>query len=163
MCRQMEYIDGKIWICAGNGIGVLDNGTFHLLENLPLNNNVGHVMTDYLGNLWFTSTRQGVMKVVPNQFSDLFERYDLPEMVVNSTCMCGGKLFVATDTGLIVLDENGPVSSLPLTKAVTIAGEEMGADDLIALLDGCRIRSIIRDSRDRLWIATWRKLRPAAL
>ena len=152
----MEYIDGKIWICAGNGIGVLDNGTFHLLENLPLNNNVGHVMTDYLGNLWFTSTRQGVMKVVPNQFSDLFERYDLPEMVVNSTCMCDGKLFVASDTGLLVLDENGPLNALPLTRAETASGEALEADDLIALLDGCRIRSIIRDSRERLWISTWR-------
>ena len=152
----MEYIDGKIWICAGNGIGVLDNGTFHLLENLPMNNNVGHVMTDYLGNLWFTSTRQGVMKVVPNQFSDIFERYDLPEMVVNSTCMCDGKLFIASDTGLLVLDENGPLEALPLTKAETASGAALEADDLIALLQGCRIRSVILDSRDRLWISTWR-------
>ena len=153
---DMEYIDGKIWICAGNGIGVLEDGRFQLLENLPLNNNVGHVMTDYLGNLWFTSTRQGVMKVVPNQFSDLFERYDLPEMVVNSTCMCDGRLFVASDTGLLVLDENGPVETLPLTKAESAAGTALEADDLIALLQGCRIRSVIRDSRDRLWISTWR-------
>lgn len=28
---------------------------------------------------------------------------------------------------------------------------------MVELLDGCRIRSIIRDSKDRLWIATWRK------
>ena len=33
----------------------------------------------------------------------------------------------------------------------------MEADDLIKLLEGCRIRSIIRDSKDRLWISTWRK------
>ena len=155
--QQMEYIDGKVWICSSNGIGVLGEDGLHVLEGLPMNNSIGHVMRDYLGNLWFTSTRQGVMKVVPNPFSDLFERYGLQKRVVNSTCMCEGKLFVATDNGLIVIGENGPVSSLPLTKAVTNTGEDAEADDLITLLDGCRIRSVIRDSRDRLWISTWRK------
>ncbi|MCR5675632.1 MAG: HD domain-containing protein [Lachnospiraceae bacterium] len=156
--KSMEYIDGKIWLCAGNGIGVLENGKCRVLENLPMNNNVGHVMTDYLGNLWFTSTRQGVMKVVPNQFSDLFERFGIPQTVVNSTCMCDGQLFVATDAGLIVLDKNGPVSRVPLTKAVSASGVDLGANDLIELLDGTRIRSIVRDSRDRIWISTWRSI-----
>ena len=80
-------IDGQIWICAGNGIGNLDEEGFHLLQNVPMDNSVGHVMTDYAGNLWFTSTRQGVMKVVPNQFADLFDRYKLDPTVVNSTSM----------------------------------------------------------------------------
>ncbi|MBR4768832.1 MAG: histidine kinase, partial [Lachnospiraceae bacterium] len=115
--KQIEYIDGKIWLCATNGIGVLDGDSFHLMDSLPMNNNVGRVMTDYLGNLWFTSTRQGVMKVVPNQFSDLFIRYGIPETVVNATSRIDGRLFIATDTGLIVLDENGPVSCLPLKRA----------------------------------------------
>ncbi len=154
--RQMEFIDGKIWICANNGIGVLDNGSFYLLEDLPMNNNVCRVMTDYLGNLWFASSRQGVMKVVPNQFSDFSRRFGLPEIVVNSTCMNDGMLFAATDNGLIVLGENETVSSLPLTKAVTASGKDLGSDDLISLLKGARIRSVIRDSRDRLWISTWR-------
>ena len=155
---QVKYIDGKIWICASNGIGVLEDGKFHLLENLPMENSVGGMMVDYLGNLWFTSSRQGVMKIVPNQFADLFERYDLPQTVVNTTCVCEGKLFIGTDTGLMVLDENGPVSSFPLKKAVSSTGKDLGADDLIALLQDCRIRSIIRDSKERIWISTWRKL-----
>ncbi len=154
--RDIEYIDDRLWICGGNGIGVLDDDGFHLLEDVPMNNNVGRVMTDYLGNLWFTSTRQGVMKVVPNQFSNLSERYGLSEMVVNSTCMYDGKLFVGTDTGLLVLDDDGVVPSIPLTKAATVSGKDLGADDLISLLEGYRIRSIIRDSRDRLWLSTWR-------
>ena len=159
--QQMEYIDGNVWICSSYGIGVLTDDGIRVLNDLPMNNSIGHVMRDYLGNLWFTSTRQGVMKVVPNQFSDLFERYGLPTQVVNSTCMCEDKLFIATDAGLMVIGEDGPLSSLPLTKAVTNTGESFEADvetdDLIALLSGCRIRSIIRDSKDRLWISTWRK------
>ncbi len=154
--RSMENIDGKIWICAGNGIGVLEDGKFRVLDNLPMVNNVDDVMTDYLGNLWFTSTRQGVMKVVPNQFSNIFEAYGLPETVVNSTCMYDGMLFIATDTGLIVTDENGQVTELPLKKAVTASGKKVEADDLIEFLTDCRIRSVIRDSQDRMWISTWR-------
>ncbi len=154
--QQMKYIDGKIWICAGNGIGVLDGDRFTVLRELPIDNSVGNVMTDYLGNLWFTSSRQGVMKVVPNQFLNVCERYSLPQMVVNSTCMYKGNLFVATDTGLLVLGNDGPIPRLRLKKAVTASGTDVEADDLIALLDGCRIRSIIRDSRDQLWISTWR-------
>ncbi len=154
--RSMENIDGKIWICAGNGIGVLEDGKFRLLDNLPMDNNVDDVMTDYLGNLWFTSTRQGVMKVVPNRFANIFEGYDLPETVVNSTCMYDGMLYVATDTGLIVLGDNGPVSTVPLTDALTASGKAVEATDLIEMLAESRIRSIIRDSRDRMWISTWR-------
>ena len=156
--QMISYIDGKLWICASNGIGYVEDEAFHLLENLPMNNSVGGVMMDYLGNLWFTSTRQGVMKIVPNQFSNLFQRFDLPTNVVNTTCMIGDKLLIGSDTGLTVLDDNGPVSDLPLTKAVTASDEDLGADDLIKLLGECRIRSIIRDSHDRAWISVWREL-----
>ena len=155
--ESFECIDGQIWICAGNGIGNLDQGEFRMVENVPMNNSVGHVMTDYEGNLWFTSTRQGVMKIVPNQFSDVFEDCELPPTVVNSACMYGGQLFVATDSGLIVIEDGKTLDSLPLKRAVTASGKDLQADDLLTLLDGVRIRSIIRDSKDRLWISTWRK------
>lgn len=114
-------------------------------------------MTDYEGNLWFTSTRQGVMKVVPNQFSNLYERYDLPQAVVNATCLLENRLFVATDLGLTVIEDRKRLDSLPLTGAATASGLALETDDLLKYLDGARIRSIIRDSKDRLWIATWQK------
>jgi energy-coupling factor transport system substrate-specific component len=97
------------------------------------------------------------MKIVPNQFADIFDRYGLPESVVNSTCMYGKQLFVATDSGLIVLEDRKPADSVPITKAVTASGVGLEVTDLLDYLDGVRIRSIIRDSKGRLWIATWRK------
>ena len=153
----MEYIDGQIWLCAENGIGNINDAGFHRLDNLPMENNVTHVMTDYEGNLWFTSTRQGAMKVVPNQFSNLYERYDLPETVVNATCLLDERLFVATDSGLTVIEDGKKLDSLPLAGATTASGVALETDDLLKYLDGVRIRSIIRDSADRLWIATWQK------
>ena len=43
------------------------------------------------------------MKIVPNHFMDLFERYNLPEATVNTTCIYGKQLFIGTDSGLIVM------------------------------------------------------------
>ncbi len=154
--ERFESIGGNIWICAGNGIGVLTKMGFRNMENLPMDSSVGHVMTDYAGNLWFTSTRQGVMKVVPNQFTDVFDRYGLDAAVVNSTCMIDNLLFVGTDSGLLVLNKSKELKALPLNSAVTASGETLGYTDLLDMLDGVRIRSIIRDSHDRLWISTWR-------
>ena len=154
----LEWMDDDLWICAKEGIGILDGDDFHLLDNVPMNNAVCHVMTDYEGNLWFTSRHQGIMKIVPNQFTDLFGRLKLPETVVNSTCMYDQQLFIGTDSGLIVAEDEETVRSIPLSRAVTASGKDVAASDLIAYLKGVRIRSIIPDSRDRLWISTFSSL-----
>lgn len=153
----LEYINGKIWVCAGNGIGRIDGSGCSLLKNVPMGNSVEHVMTDFSGNLWFASSHQGVMKVVPNMFADLFARYGLPVTVVNSTCMLGSRLFIGTDTGLIVMDGDERVESIPLTMAMTASGKDLGFTDLLEMLDGVRIRNIYRDSQGNLWIPAWRK------
>ena len=153
--RRIEQLGDQVWICADNGAGVVRDGRVERLEGVPLNNSIDHVMQDYAGNLWFTSSRQGVMKIVPNQFSDIFERYNLPPAVVNSTCQYGDSLFVGTDKGLIVLGERDVVANLPLRSAQTASGESLNTDDLIQMLSGSRIRSIVRDSKGRLWLSTY--------
>ena len=153
---NFEYINDKIWVCARNGLGVLDDKGIHVVDGLPLSSSVSAIFTDFAGNLWFTSTRQGVMKVVPNRFSNMAEAYHLGEIVANTTCEMDNKLLVGTDTGLLAVDKKGVVEEIPLTKAVTASGEDLGSLDLMELLKGSRIRSIIRDSKDRIWISTWR-------
>ena len=96
------------------------------------------------------------MKLVSNRFFNVFERFGLEEEVVNTTCVLDGRLFVGTDTGLIALDDESQVKEIPLTRVVTASGKDIGSRDLLELLKGNRIRSIIRDSKDRLWISTWR-------
>ncbi len=153
--NEMRLIDGHLWICSQTGIGAVYGEEIYCLDELPVTSLIGHMMVDYEGNLWFCASRQGVMKLVSNRFTDLFARFDLPTRVVNSTCMCGDQLFVGTDNGLLVLEENGPVSSVPVTSAVTASGAQQEVTDLLQHLDGVRIRSIIPDSRGRLWISTW--------
>lgn len=153
---EIQKLGKQIWICDRNGIGVIEGKRFHYLDDLPMNNSVNHVMADYEGNLWFTSARMGVMKVVANQFSDLFVRYGIEQNVVNTTCLSDENLFIGTDTGLIVIGDKGVKKKVQLKSAKTASGKDLESDDLLKLLDGVRIRSIIRDSKDRLWISTWR-------
>ena len=152
----MEYIDGGIWLCAGNGSGRLDGEHFQLLKNVPMDKSVGHVMTDHEGNLWFTSSRQCVMKIVPNRFLDISGRYALPEDVVNATCVQDGRLFIGTDaSGLIVVENGVRLDALPVTEAATASGVKQNISDLLDYLKDERIRSILCDSRERLWFCTW--------
>lgn len=151
----LDYVIGKIWLCSEHGVGVLENDSVIIPKSIVTSASVGHVMCDYQGDLWITSDRQGVMKIVPNRFNDLYKRYDIPKAVVNATCLCGGRLFVATDTGLTVIDNNGMVGSLPVDKKIKLHNGDKETSDLIELLNGCRIRCAIRDSKDRLWLSTW--------
>ena len=152
---DIEKLGDEIWLSASNGIGVIDSEGFHYLKELPFHSSVKKITADYEGNLWFSSTRSGVMKLVANRFCDLFSRCGIPQSVVNSTCMYNGELFVGTDEGLIVINGEEPVASVPLYESVTASGEPLGFSDLLQTLRDTRIRSIIRDSKNRLWISTW--------
>jgi energy-coupling factor transport system substrate-specific component len=153
--NTMKQIQDEIWICADNGIGIVDENGFRKIENIPMNNSIERMMTDYQGNLWFVSSRQGVMKIVPSQFLDITERYKLPAEVTNATCLYHNQLLIGKDTGLTVLHQGSVVDRIPLKKAETASGEPIDASDLIQLLDGCKIRSIILDSKDQLWFSTY--------
>lgn len=132
--------DGAFRVCSDNGMGVLEpNGNYSPLENIPMNNSVEDMMTDYEGNMWFVSSRQGVMKLVRNDFSDISGLAGLESRVVNTTCLYDGDLYIGTDTGLQVVDGNKNKKSNYLTE----------------LLKGVRIRCIKTDSQNRLWLCTY--------
>ncbi len=157
--NSMEIINDELWVCADNGIGAFINGKFEQIENIHMNNSIDSMMVDYEGNLWFTSSRQGVLKIVPNRFADLYDRYNLPENVVNSTCMYKSQLYIGTDSGLTVIANNGVASKVGIKKTSGIADEKLKkSTNLIDLLDGIRIRSIIHDSKNRLWFSTYSDL-----
>lgn len=154
--NAIDRIGSQIWISADNGLCYIENGVVKTAGHLPVVRSAEGVMTDYQGNLWVASSKQGVMKIVPNQFADMTQRYGLPTEVVNTTCLYNNMLLVGTkNDGLLVADRSGTVESLPLTEAVTASGEPIEATDLIEMLRGQRIRSIIRDSKNRVWIATY--------
>lgn len=155
---SMEFIDSQLWICSDNGIGTYVNNTFIQLENLPMNNSIDQMLTDYEGNLWFSSSRQGVMKIVPNRFSDVFEKYEIDPCVVNSTNRTDNMLLIGSDNGLIAINGNGIMDSIPIKSVDSSEEEAKDADNLINLLDKKRIRSIITDSKGKIYFNTYSNL-----
>ena len=130
-----------LWICTDNGVGYFTaDFTYVALQDLPMTNSVDRMMQDYEGNLWFTSSRQGVMKIVENRFVDLSDLAGLPPLVVNTTCRWGDDLYIGTDSGLFILDVNTyEVKEDPATRA----------------LAGARIRCIRQDRGGILWMCTY--------
>nr|WP_316624626.1 SpoIIE family protein phosphatase [uncultured Ruminococcus sp.] len=153
--NSMNYIDGRIWVCATDKIAVIEGAKVKVLENSPMNNAIYKVMEDYEGNLWFASTRQGVMEITPNRFTDIYEQYQLPSDVVNATGIYDNKLFIGTDLGLNIIDQNGVYDKLELKEPFKLNGSSDTYTDLKKVFEGHRIRSIITDSKDRLWMAVW--------
>ena len=144
-----------LWVCTNNGAGNYRDDKMNVLENVPMKTNIEQVMSDYQGNLWFVSSRQGVMKIVPNQFANIFDKFQLKEEVVNSTCYYKDMLFVGKDSGLTVLNKSGKVNRIDLALSITASGEHLGYLDLVTMLGSTRIRSIYKDSKDRLWFSTF--------
>ena len=132
--------DGKMWVCANNGLGYFDEtGRFVELRNYPMNSSITSVTEDGEGNLWFTSSRQGVMKVVRSPFVDITGISGLERVVANTTCVYQGDLYIGTDAGLQLLD----------------AEDHKKENVLTELLDGVRIRSIKADTAGNLWLCTY--------
>lgn len=129
-----------MWIAGTNGIGYYDeSNTYHELSDVPMNNSVGNIMTDHEGNMWFTSTRQGVLKLVPDRFTDLSKLAGLDQMVVNTTCIAGDLLYIGTDNGLVMINSKtyAPINN-----------------ELTKLLTDVRIRCIKSDTKGNLWLCT---------
>ena len=150
-------VGDDLWICTNNGICVYRDGKPQVLENIPMTSSIERIMSDYQGNLWFVSSRQGVMKIVPNRFTDVFDQYGLEPAVVNTTCFYDDLLLIGTDTGLIALNRDRQADTVDIRSSKTASEKNLGYHNLISMLKGIRIRSIIRDSKDRIWISTYSK------
>ena len=138
--NAIREIEGRLWVCNDNGIGYMtEDFNYVELKNVPLDNSIDDVIMDYEGDLWFVSSRQGVLKVAPSQFTNVSLAAALPNMVVNTTCVCGDRLFIGADSGLTIIDTDYRTVENELTK----------------LLDGVRIRSIKRDSKGNIWLCTY--------
>ncbi len=158
--NSMNYQDGMLWVCTDNGIGyfpdVRNDTTFIKIEPIPMTTSIEDMLCDYNGDVWYVSSQQGVMKIVPNKFTDIFNKYEIPEGVVYTTCVYNDALYIGTkNDGLIVISDGAVQSSVPVNKIVSSVGTETGSKNLIKLLGECKIRSIIEDSQGRLWLSTF--------
>ncbi|MCR5418825.1 MAG: response regulator [Lachnospiraceae bacterium] len=138
--RWLSYACGRIFAVSESKVGYLDEDqSFHPVEHLSVTGSIEMITADYQGNIWIASSRQGAEKVMANNFQDVWKMAGLEPDVVNTTCMYKDLLYVGTDHGLYILDKDH-------NQVVTNLKDHLGSD---------RIRCIIKDSSDNLWIATF--------
>ncbi len=136
----ITYAANRMWILTKTAVGYVDQrGTYRVIDNLPMNSSIGSMIEDYEGNLWVTSDRQGVMKIVANKFTDISDHAGLDNVVVNATCLYKGELYIGTDKGLFILDEN-------LKRKENFLSEFLG---------NTRIRCLMKDNDGNLWVCTY--------
>lgn len=147
--NSIEIFNGSMYVCTDKGIGYFNDYDFIPINDIPMNTSVENMMADYNHNLWFVSSQQGVMKVVDNQFSDIFNKYGISNGVVYATCVYDDSLYIGTkNSGLVVIKGGKVLKQLPV---------KYGDDDfdLIGLFSGSRIRSIDVDRNGTVWFSTF--------
>lgn len=135
--------DGLLFACANNGVGCFTpSGRYSNLNLYPFRNSIDHMLVDYQGNLWFSSSRLGVLRLAKSSFSDIYASADMEQKVVNSVTKWNGRLYIGTDNGLDIY--------YPVTRSQTYS-------QLSQTLKDARIRCVFTDSFGELWICTYGK------
>ncbi len=135
-----EMENGTVFVCADNGVCYLDRQyKIHEITTGAFNSSIDNMTVDYQGNIWFSSSRQGLLKLCPSAFSELFTIAGVSETVVNAVAVWQDRIYCGTDTGLNIIDK---------------ATNRVINSDLTEEFDGVRIRNLYVDSQDRLWICS---------
>lgn len=131
--------DGTLFVCADNGAEYLSpNGEPFIIDTNNFNSSIEHMLIDYQGNLWFTSSRLGLLCMNPSIFTEIGEYDGLSGNVVNTIIKWQGTMYVGTDSGLETLSD----------------GKSVLESRLVSELSGIRIRCLMEDSSNDLWICT---------
>ena len=134
------YEDGRLWIASNSGIGFINReGDLIRPDKMQRSNASRYLMADLEGNIWVASDRLGVIKLSPSIFCNINSQAQLPDMVVNTTCVKDGLLYIGSDIGLVCLDKDYNQVETPVSE----------------LLANSRIRCIKEDRNGCLWFCTY--------
>ena len=132
--------DGTFFISSDSGISYVDKVGYHHLNTNDFNNSIDNMLYDYQGNLWFTSSRLGLLRLAKSPFKDVYGSIGMDRHVVNTIVSWQGYYYIGTDTGLDVVDSN----------CRNQIRNKMTAD-----LSGKRIRCMYVDDSEHLWVCTY--------
>lgn len=134
----------KIWIALESGFGYMESdGTFNKMYYEDFPSSIVCFHEDYQGNIWIASSKYGVMQLSESSFINLFEKNGLYGKVVNAVVYFDGDYYCGTDDGLVILDGKNYISK---------------TNELTERMTGYRIRSLAKDSKERLWLCTYNGL-----
>ncbi len=139
--NNLNYLsDGTLFISTDSGVSYIDAAGYHRMNTNDFNNSIDNMLYDYQGNLWFTSSRLGLLRLAKSPFKDVYGAIGMDRRVVNAIVFWQDCYYIGTDKGLDVVDK---------------ACRRQVDNDLTAELDGKRIRCMYVDGKDHLWVCTY--------
>ena len=140
--KNLQYIEsGELFVCADNGIGHIDGaGNFEKINTNDFNNSIDNMLVDYQGNLWFTSSRLGLLRLAPSDFRDIYSTAGMDNRVTNTIVQWQDAYYIGTDKGM---------------DAVDLKGKNQVNNELTERFAGIRIRCMLVDDANHLWVCTY--------
>ncbi len=139
--NNLNYLsDGTLFISTDRGISYMDANGYHRINTNDFNNSIDNMLCDYQGNLWFTSSRLGLLRLAKSAFKDVYGAIGMQRRVVNAIVTWQGSYYIGTDKGLDVVDK---------------ACRSQISNELTAQLNGERIRCLYVDGEQHLWVCTY--------
>ncbi|WP_158589506.1 HD domain-containing phosphohydrolase [Butyrivibrio sp. CB08] len=132
--------DGTMFISTDSGVSYVDDNGYHRINTNDFDNSIDHMLCDYQGNLWFTSSRLGLLRLAKSPFKDIYGSIGMERQVVNAIVAWQGCYYIGTDAGLDVVDK---------------ACHDQIHNTLTSELQGKRIRCMYVDDQDHLWVCTY--------
>ena len=133
--------DGTLFISTDSGICYVDpSGLYHRINTNDFNNSIDNMLVDYQGNLWFTSSRLGLLRMAKSAFKDVYGTIGMDRRVVNTIVQWQNSFYIGTDKGLDVVDR---------------ACRKQLHNEYTRALDGKRIRCMLVDGQNHLWVCTY--------
>ena len=143
--NSLSFYENVLFLCSDSGVGYIDykkDNSFHLIDTDLFNNSIDNMIEDYQGNLWFSSSRLGLLRMCETAFAEIYLSAGFSEAVVNTVIKFNNKIYFGTDEGLSLIDvESGEPEENELTKK----------------MKGLRIRCLMQDSKNRMWVCTYTK------
>ena len=136
-----DEASGEYFVCGEAGMGYFNSDlSYKEISVDSFDASVSDGVRDYQGNVWFTSSKLGILKLSKNPFLNVSMKALLGEHAVNVIAERDGELFIGSDDGLMVVDKKN-------LRKINYKEYDNLADE--------RIRGIFKDSSDNLWISTY--------
>ena len=135
-----EY--GGFFYCGNVGFGFIDEKTWETTDMTEddFSGTTSDVCVDDQGNVWFSSSKHGLLKCAHTPFRSLFKKAGLDNDVVNAVFRNEGLVYVGADHGVFLFDEKSAEAvDKPWARS----------------LSGARIRHFMTDSKGNLWISSY--------
>lgn len=143
--NSLSFYENVLFLCSDSGVGYIDykkDNSFHLIDTDLFNNSIDNMIEDYQGNLWFSSSRLGLLKMCETAFAEIYLSAGFSEAVVNTVIKFNNKIYFGTDEGLSMID---------------VESGEPEENELTNKMKGLRIRCLMQDSKNRMWVCTYTK------